>query len=328
MKMILLATAAVIVVATSAQAQQPQLPKACFEQYDASDVQFCNEAKKRLGLDRKPNCVGDYIEMAIDKANRAANLPNRTWESLSDQQRDALKKSAEAECKKPEIAAGVAELAKQFHRKAELAKPVDPNDREVIAEMPVMCTGPQPTVSEKFRQNDPKTAEILDRGDERRRKANQPFCDQQQAAATARVQARRKAELEQIERLEEASRRQAEQQKIAAEKARQQQIEMAKPVNQLRLAYYRYSYIRSCYKIRLGYLAVWINDVELQRAKDAVTTRERMVLEQDSTINTDTEWSNVQAKMPQWYYENECRQYYNALITSIPRVPGKKDFGS
>jgi hypothetical protein len=315
MKTILLATAAAVIVSTSAQAQQndPRLPKACFEQYDASDVQFCNDAKKRLGL------------VPLTAEDRKASL-----------------------------------------------------EREITAEMPVMCIGPQPTVSEKFRQKEPGLAKTLDAAAAQRDQDRKPFCDQQRAQITARIEARRKAEEEQAKRLEEARLQQIEQKRpkcvsdfiaTTIDKANRaanlpnrtweslsdqqkntlkgtaeaeckkpgmaegvaqirQEIEAAKPINQLRFAYARYSYIQNCYNIRLGYLAVWINDVELQRAKDAVTRREKMLLEQDQTIDTTAVWNAVQANKPQLYYDHECRQHYRDLLLSVPALQQQKNFGN
>jgi hypothetical protein len=315
MRTILLATAAAVIVSTSAQAQQndPRLPKACFEQYDASDVQFCNDAKKRLGL------------FPLTAEDRQASL-----------------------------------------------------EREITAEMPVMCIGPQPTVSEKFRRNDPGTAAKLDAAAAQRDQANKPFCDQQRAAITARIEARHKAAEDQAKRLEEARLQQIEQKRpkcvgdfivVTMDKANRaanlpnrtwdslndlqkntlkntaeteckkpgmaegvaqirQGIEEAKPVNQLRAAYYRYSYIQNCYNIRLGYLAVWINDVELQKAKEAVTRREKMLLEQDRTLDTTAVWNAVQTNKPRLYYEHECRQHYRDLLLSVPALQQQKDFGA
>jgi hypothetical protein len=195
-------------------------------------------------------------------------------------------------------------------------------------EMPVMCNMPAPSFNEKFRRAEPGIVQKSMEAYQRQQDANKEFCDKERKALEDRREKNRQVqEANRIEG-ERLAKQRAQEQQAAAERARLQEIEMAKPVNQLRLAYYRYAYIRACYKIRLGYLAVWINEVELQRAKDTVTRREATLLGQDQTIDTAAEWSLVQAKMPQWYYEHECRRHYNDLLASVPAMPQKKDFGS
>ena len=66
---------------------------------------------------------------------------------------------------------------------------------------------------------------------------------------------------------EETLRREAENRRKELER-----IEAAKPINRLGQAYFNYMVVKRCYDVRLGYQLVYINEVELERAKEAVAS--------------------------------------------------------
>jgi hypothetical protein len=46
--------------------------------------------------------------------------------------------------------------------------------------------------------------------------------------------------------------------------------EAAKPISRLRQAYLNYMVVKKCYDVRLGYQLVYINEIEMERARDVV----------------------------------------------------------
>jgi len=104
-------------------------------------------------------------------------------------------------------------------------------------------------------------------------------------------------------------------------------VEAAKPINRLRVLYTNYIYLKACYEARLGYLAVWINDVEMDRVKRAVSAIEEKLLSQDSTLNAEDVWNEVKDRRAESVYENQCRLTYNLVMRSAPASPIPKDFG-
>jgi len=179
---------------------------------------------------------------------------------------------------------------------------------------PAACKGCPPWVADKLRQQDLK-----------RKQYWQPICDRQMREAAERQEAaRRQQAIEEAKQKEEAEHRQKlEQERQAAAAA--QAIEMSKPINRLRTAYQEYLYIRSCYQVREGYLVVWINDVEMERARQAVTRLEKEILKEDSTLNTDEVWREI--RTPSMVYEPNCKLMYSELIRTAPGLPKVKDFG-
>jgi len=115
------------------------------------------------------------------------------------------------------------------------------------------------------------------------------------------------------------------------EKARQEaEIEAAKPVNRLRQAYFDYMVVKRCYDVRLGYQLVYINEVELERAKRAVNTIEASALKEDSSIDTGNAWQEGirMIETSQRYVEQYfCQKTFNDLLSAAPYSPPVKDFG-
>jgi len=62
--------------------------------------------------------------------------------------------------------------------------------------------------------------------------------------------------------------------------AKQQDLirESKRPVNQLFMAYKLYSHVQFCNEVRQGYMVVWINEVELERARQATKAIEKVAL--------------------------------------------------
>jgi hypothetical protein len=125
--------------------------------------------------------------------------------------------------------------------------------------------------------------------------------------------------------LEEAKRKE-EMERLEKRRAAEAE-EMRKPINRLRRAYWQYMYVGSCYRVREGYLVVWINDIELERARGAVTRIENEVLNEEPTINIAAVWKEVADRKPASIYEAQCKPAYNVLIETAPVLPVLKDFG-
>lgn len=177
-----------------------------------------------------------------------------------------------------------------------------------------------PQVAEKLRQKELKRIH-----DARLR------CDELKRAEAARFEAA-KREYEAQRRIEEAKRkeemerlRKMEEERRAAQAAEAK--EMRKPINRLRRAYSQYMYVRSCYRERQGYLVVWINDIEMERARGAVTLIENEVLNEEATIDTAAVWKELAERKPATIYEAQCKPTYNALTEAAPSLPDIKDFG-
>jgi hypothetical protein len=56
------------------------------------------------------------------------------------------------------------------------------------------------------------------------------------------------------------------------------------PAGKLAKNYQRYIIVQGCYKVRDGYLAVYINDVEMDRARRAITDLEKLYTTQDPVL--------------------------------------------
>jgi hypothetical protein len=66
--------------------------------------------------------------------------------------------------------------------------------------------------------------------------------------------------------------------------------ESKKPVNRLFVAYQLYSNVQFCHEVRQGYLSVWINDVELERARLVTKAIEKVALAETPDLDTDAMW--------------------------------------
>jgi hypothetical protein len=130
---------------------------------------------------------------------------------------------------------------------------------------------------------------------------------QKQAEATARAN-------------NEAAHRQAE-----AQAARNEWL--SHPVNALSVAYGQYRIVTRCHEARDGYLVVYINDVEMERAKSAVTSIEAAMLKADPSIDTAATWNKVVANGIPTLQTYQCQDFYKTLLQGAPRVPVTKDFG-
>jgi hypothetical protein len=139
---------------------------------------------------------------------------------------------------------------------------------------------------------------------------------------------------------EAEKRRQATQAEIAAQarahEAAHKQAEalaaqnewLSHPPNQLNLFYQKYLYVESCHQARDGYLLVWVNDVQMERVKLAMTRLETAILKEDPTIDTAAVWDKVgKLKLPA-IYQYGCQVTYNELIQAAPSLPIVKDFGT
>jgi hypothetical protein len=130
-------------------------------------------------------------------------------------------------------------------------------------------------------------AEALRLKDLARIEAAKPRCEALKREEAARREAERqrheakqRAEEKRMQEIAEHSRREAERRRAEAE-------EMRKPINRLRFAYWNYMNVSACYRERQGYFLVLINDIQMKRARDAVSRIEQDVLKEDPTISTE-----------------------------------------
>jgi hypothetical protein len=106
-------------------------------------------------------------------------------------------------------------------------------------------------------------------------------------------------EHEEITLSEQTARERPESRKIAedralSEKLKQEQenskfdkmLKEAKlPIGQLRISYHLYMHLKECYEARKGYAAVFINDHELDVAREAIRSIERRLVSAESSID-------------------------------------------
>lgn len=107
-------------------------------------------------------------------------------------------------------------------------------------------------------------------------------------------------------------------------------IEAAKPINKLKQAYFNYMVVKRCYEVRLGYQLVYINEIEMDRARVAVNAIETSASKEDSSINTNDAWeSAVRAIRASTQHVEQyfCQKTYNDLLSAAPYSPPEKDFG-
>ena len=125
---------------------------------------------------------------------------------------------------------------------------------------------------------------------------------------------------------EETLRREAENRRTEA-----QRVEAAKPINRLRKAYFSYLVVKRCYDVRLGYQLVYVNEVELERARLAVSAIENSILKEDPSINKNDPWqeaAEVIRTSTQPVEQYFCQKTYNDLLNAAPYSPPVKDFGT
>jgi hypothetical protein len=106
--------------------------------------------------------------------------------------------------------------------------------------------------------------------------------------------------------------------RIARLQAEQQRIANL-PSNRLLTAYKLYSTLQFCNQVRKGYLVVWINDIELERAHVAVKAIEKKVLAEQSDIDTDAIWKQARSEMKgAWSNQASCQQGLQRLLLMSP----------
>jgi hypothetical protein len=120
--------------------------------------------------------------------------------------------------------------------------------------------------------------------------------------------------------------RDEEKAKLAAE------AEAKKPRNRLLTAYSRYAYIKFCYEIRRGYVSVYVNDIELDRARAAAKDIEGDALKEDKDLDTDSIWKTANEQLRGAFVDRDrCQSALNTLSQQWSTVrPGagfiQKDF--
>ena len=119
---------------------------------------------------------------------------------------------------------------------------------------------------------------------------------------------------------------------LRQEKAKEEaRIEAAKPINRLKQSYFNYMVVKRCYDVRLGYAVVWINEIEMERARRAVSAIETSIFKEDSSIDKNDAWQEaakvirVSTQPVEQYF---CQRAYNELLNAEPYSPPVKDFGA
>jgi hypothetical protein len=119
--------------------------------------------------------------------------------------------------------------------------------------------------------------------------------------------------------------KQNEERRQAQEQAHLQAIEAAKPINRLAMAYQAYVQVQLCYKQRQGYQIVWVNDVEMDRARRAIKAIEQKFTKDDPSIDTNKLWQSVLTPMA--VDQDLCRFSVNQLLATWSQI-GPSDFSA
>ena len=104
-------------------------------------------------------------------------------------------------------------------------------------------------------------------------------------------------------RLEQARAETKKRQQEAAERAKQ-------PVNVLGNAYWNYLMVKSCYEARIGYLAIYISDREMEQARDAVRTIEQALKPKLDPGVFDRLWGRVEARVREQNIPDKLLRYH------------------
>ncbi len=114
----------------------------------------------------------------------------------------------------------------------------------------------------------------------------------------------------------------------AADAKAKAEAEAKKPGNRLLRGYKRYAYVKYCNEVRQGYVVVYVNDIELERAKTTVKAIEDDALREDGTLDTDATWKRAIREIGGLSVNrDQCQFELNALLQQSPRKNTiQKDF--
>jgi hypothetical protein len=140
----------------------------------------------------------------------------------------------------------------------------------------------------------------------------------------------------------EESKEAQERRRIAAEEAAQERrriaaweaVEAAKPRNRLLSVYANYVIVKQCHDQRDGYIAVYINDTEIERAREAMGVIEKAILAEDPSLPATEMWAKVSSEVRvQFYagynwsaYTETCRGALATILGAVRPAPAAKDF--
>jgi hypothetical protein len=99
--------------------------------------------------------------------------------------------------------------------------------------------------------------------------------------------------------------------------------EWANPEYILGNAYRAYAYLQVCHQVREGYLLVYINDVELERAHTSIKDIETRMLNQNPNLNVSAIWGRAINPQSAGFWPaslSGCRQTLNKLFRLSPPV--------
>jgi TPR repeat protein len=104
--------------------------------------------------------------------------------------------------------------------------------------------------------------------------------------------------------------------------------EARKPVNRLLTAYKRYAYVKYCNEVRQGYAVVYVNDIELERARVTVKAVEDDGLHEDGSLDTKAMWNRAVSEIAGKYVDRgQCQMELQSLLQQNPKPSGiEKDF--
>jgi hypothetical protein len=135
-----------------------------------------------------------------------------------------------------------------------------------------------------------------------------------------------------VELMTVVAKRKKEQEAHEAAQQRRQEAQEAylrTPRGRLERAYGTYVIVKLCHEECRGYLSVYINDVELERARSAVSAIEAALLKEEPMLDTEAAWQQAN-KMRRLDQANQqgCNSFLRDLLCMAPSAPTPpKDFG-
>jgi hypothetical protein len=106
---------------------------------------------------------------------------------------------------------------------------------------------------------------------------------------------------------------------VETERQEKAAAEARKPENRLVRAYEFYAKVQFCNQVRQGYASVFVNDVEMERARIAAKTIEKSLLSEEPNLNTDNVWQQALSNIQGWRaFRETCQGTYIALLRLSP----------
>jgi hypothetical protein len=92
--------------------------------------------------------------------------------------------------------------------------------------------------------------------------------------------------------------------------------------------------VKQCYDQRDGYMVVYVNDIEVERAREAMGVIQKAILAEDPSLLTAKMWAKASNEVRVKFYSghswseyNEiCRTALATILGAVPAAPVAKDF--